>query len=58
MISLPGPRRLRKVFDDKVSSQAGLRKVFDDKPAQAQAAQEVLQANKTSNRKNTLGGTI
>ena len=46
------------MFDDKVSSQAGLRKVFDDKPAQAQAAQEVLQANKTSNRKNTLGGTI
>ena len=42
MISLPGPRRLRKVFDDKVSSQAGLRKVFDDKHAQAQAAQVVL----------------
>ena len=58
MISLPRPRRLRKVFDKKVSGQAGLRKVFDDKPAQAQAAQEVLQANKTSNRKNTLGGTI
>ena len=42
MISLPRPRRLRKVFDDKVSSQAGLRKVFDDKPARAQAAQVVL----------------
>ena len=55
MISLPGPRRLRKVFDEKVSTQAGLRKVFDDKSAQAQAAQEVLQASK---RKNTLGGTI
>ena len=40
MISLPGPRRLRKVFDDKVSSQAGLRKVFDDKPTWARAAQD------------------
>ena len=40
MISLPRPRRLRKVFDKKVSGQAGLRKVFNDKPARAQAAQE------------------
>ena len=49
MISLLGPGRLRKVFDDKpaqarllrkvvddkISSQAGLRKVFDDKSAWA-----------------------
>ena len=40
MISLPGPTRLRKVFDEKVSSQAGLKKVFDDKPAWAWAAQD------------------
>ena len=40
MISLPGPRQLRKVFDDKVSSQAGLRKVFNDKSAWAWAAQD------------------
>ena len=42
MISLPRPRWLRKVFYEKVSTQAGLSTVFDDKPAWAQAAQEVF----------------
>ena len=46
MISLPGPRRLRKVFDEKVSTQAGLRKVFDDKPNRLGSGTTIMTASR------------